>query len=83
MNGLDIIKNKLASISNRPGIYQYLNSKNEGFKKIQIDSYENVYSHEIETLSKCILENKREPDFPGFTINDTLENMKILDKWLN
>jgi len=63
--------------------FLYLNSKNEGFKKIQIDSYENVYSHEIETLSKCILENKREPDFPGFTINDTLENMKILDKWLN
>ena len=29
MNGLDIIKSKLANISNKPGIYQYLNSKNE------------------------------------------------------
>ena len=29
MNGLDIIKNKLTNISNKPGIYQYLNSKNE------------------------------------------------------
>ena len=25
MNGLDIIKNKLTNISNKPGIYQYLN----------------------------------------------------------
>ena len=29
MNGLDIIKNKLTNISEKPGIYQYLNSKNE------------------------------------------------------
>ena len=29
MNGLDIIKNKLSNISSKPGIYQYLNSKNE------------------------------------------------------
>ena len=29
MNGLDILKNKLTNISNKPGVYQYLNSKNE------------------------------------------------------
>jgi len=29
------------------------------------------------------LENKKEPDFPGITVNETLENMKILDEWLN
>ena len=29
MNGLDILKNKLTNISSKPGIYQYLNSKNE------------------------------------------------------
>ena len=51
MNGLDIIKNKLASISNSPGIYQYLNSKNEiiyigkakNLKK-RISSYKNTSS---------------------------------------
>ena len=51
MNGLDIIKNKLASMSNRPGIYQYLNSKNEiiyigkakNLKK-RISSYKNTSS---------------------------------------
>ncbi len=29
MNGLDILKNKLTTISTKPGIYQYMNSKNE------------------------------------------------------
>ena len=51
MNGLDIIKNKLASISKSPGIYQYLNSKNEiiyigkakNLKK-RISSYKNTSS---------------------------------------
>ena len=51
MNGLDIIKNKLENISNRPGIYQYLNSKNEiiyigkakNLKK-RISSYKNSSS---------------------------------------
>ena len=51
MNGLDIIKNKLENITNRPGIYQYLNSKNEiiyigkakNLKK-RISSYKNSSS---------------------------------------
>ena len=51
MNGLDIIKNKLTNISNKPGIYQYLNSKNEiiyigkakNLKK-RISSYKNTSS---------------------------------------
>ena len=29
MNGLDIIKNRLTNISEKPGVNQYLNSKNE------------------------------------------------------
>jgi len=51
MNGLDIIKNKLTNISTGPGIYQYLNSKNEiiyigkakNLKK-RISSYRNTSS---------------------------------------
>ena len=50
---------------------------------IKIKCHNNVYAYEIDTLSTCILENKKEPNFPGMTINETLENMKILDKWLN
>ena len=55
----------------------------ENSQKIEIDDHGNIYSHEINKLSKCILENKKNPDFPGLTMNDTLENMKILDSWLN
>ena len=55
----------------------------ENKKTIEIECHNNIYTYEIEALSKCILENKKEPDFPGMTINKTLENMKILDKWLN
>jgi len=51
MNGLDIIKNKLTNISNKPGIYQYLNSRNEiiyigkakNLKK-RISNYKNTFS---------------------------------------
>jgi predicted dehydrogenase len=50
---------------------------------IKIKCHNNVYAYEIDTLSTCILENRKEPNFPGMTINETLENMKILDKWLN
>ena len=50
---------------------------------IKIGCHNNIYTYEIDILSRCILENKKEPDFPGMTINETLENMRILDKWLN
>ena len=50
---------------------------------IKTKCHNNIYSYEIDILSQCILENKKEPDFPGMTINETLENMRILDKWLN
>ena len=55
----------------------------ENKKTIEIECHNNIYTYEIKALSKCILENKKEPDFPGMTTNETLENMKILDEWLN
>ena len=50
---------------------------------IEIGCHNNIYAYEIDILSKCILENKKEPSFPGMVINETLGNMRILDKWLN
>ena len=55
----------------------------ENKKVIEIKCHNNIYAYEIDILSKCILENKKKPDFPGMTINETLENMRILDEWLN
>ena len=58
-----------------------INGKNKEI--IKTKCHNNIYSYEIDILSRCILENKKEPDFPGMTVNETLENMRILDKWLN
>ena len=60
-----------------------INIRGENKEKIEIECHNNIYKYEIDILSKCILENKKEPNFPGMTINETLENMRILDKWLN
>ena len=55
----------------------------ENEEKIKVKCHDNIYAYEINILSNCISENKKEPDFPGMTVTETLENMKILDKWLN
>ena len=44
------------------------------------DFRENIYSYEIESLSDLILNGKKK-DFFGLTIDDTLQNMKIIDNW--
>jgi len=59
----------------------YLIEKNT--QKIEINSSKNIFSYEIDFLSKCIQENKVGPEFPGLTLDDTLGNMKILDSWIN
>ncbi len=56
---------------------------NETDNKIMIDTKENIYFYEIDTLSKNILEDKKKPDFPGMTFDDSLVNMSIIQEWLN
>jgi len=51
--------------------------------KIKNDINKNIYSYQIEAISKCLIENKKEIFFPGFKIEDTLQNTKILENWLN
>jgi predicted dehydrogenase len=60
----------------------YIILKNENTKKIEINNNKNIFSYEIDFVSKCILENKNELDYPGLKLNDTVCNMKILDNWL-
>jgi len=57
--------------------------KNDQNKIINFASSASIYSHEIEALSKCILEKKSKPNFPNLTIDDIIGNMKIIDKWKN
>ena len=43
----------------------------------------NIYSYQIENVSKSIIENKKQILFTGINIKDTLLNTEILQKWLN
>ena len=54
-------------------------------KKTQIKNEinKNIYSYQIEAISKCLIENKKEISFLGFKIEDTLQNTKILENWIN
>ena len=63
-----------------PAKIQVIGEKNYNF---DIEAKENIFSHEIESISNSIFENKSEPKYPGMSILDTFENIKILDKWLN
>ena len=63
-----------------PSLISINAEKNE---KIEVECHGNIYKYEIEFLSNCILENNKEPSFPFMTLNETIENMRVLDKWLN
>ena len=60
-----------------------INISGENNYSLHVDSKENIFSHEIEFISECILEKNNSPKYPGMTIYDTLQNIKILDEWLN
>ncbi len=51
--------------------------------KIINKKFVNPYSHQIENISKSLLENKKKSFYPGFTIQDTILNTKILESWIN
>ena len=57
--------------------------KGEKNYEINVKCNENIYSYEIENISKSVLENKKESIYPGMSLIETLLNMKILDEWLN
>jgi len=50
---------------------------------IKYKSEKNIYSYEIEKISKDIFEGKNKPSFPGVSIMETKINTEILEKWLN
>ena len=85
----DVIQNNLKQFFNtsknlKPLIPTIIElSKNDQNKIINFESSASIFSHEIDALSKCILEDKLKPNFPDLTINDIIGNMKIIDKWKN
>ena len=59
--------------------------KNTKDKKeiIKNEFEKNIYSYEIEKISKDIFEGKIKPSFPGVSIMETKINTEILEMWLN
>jgi predicted dehydrogenase len=52
-------------------------------KEYRFDLLKDVYSLQIEKISKDILDNKTEASFPGTNKNDIFLNTKLLEKWIN
>jgi predicted dehydrogenase len=50
---------------------------------INVENNNNIFLHEIDALSKDILENRSSPSFPGTSIDETIGLTKILEEWLN
>ena len=44
---------------------------------------DNIFSQEIKSISKSILNGSNEVSYPGMQLEETLLNMKILDYWKN
>ncbi len=45
-------------------------------------NFNNLYSYEIEKVSECLLNNREDSIYPSMNRYETLENMKILNKWM-
>ena len=52
-------------------------------QKLEIDCKNNIYSYEIESISKSILNKSLESNFPNLSIDEIIGNTKILEKWLS
>ena len=52
-------------------------------KKIIINNLidKDIYAVELDKASKAIIENKKEIEFPGINLEQSLEYIKILEKW--
>ena len=55
---------------------------NNNKKIINFENKRNIYSYQIEKISKNILDGIKNFEFPNMNIKDTLVNSKILENWL-
>ena len=56
--------------------------RNNNLEKIKINKIENIYSEEIDYISKNLIEKKKEIDITGISLNDIILNTKVLNNWL-
>ena len=60
-----------------------LKFKNNSNKIIKRDSNINIYSYQIKEISERILNKKNSLSFPVMSLNETVENIKVVENWLN
>ena len=60
----------------------FITKKNKTNVK-SFNNYKNIYSYEIEQVSKNILNGQNNPTYPSMSLDETLINMKIIEKWIN
>ena len=56
-----------------------VNNKEYKFKNLK---YKNIFSYQIDSVSRSIIEKNLEPFFPGINRKETESNLEILDKWM-
>ena len=52
-------------------------------EEIKVKCDNNIFSYEINAISKSILDGRLSPSFPGVGIKESMGLIKILHKWLN
>ena len=62
-----------------PSIVNIFNHTNQ---EIKIESNKNLYTYEIDSISKYLGEHINQTSFKGLKIDDSMINMKILDMWI-
>ncbi len=50
---------------------------------INIKNNKNIYSYQIQNISKAILNNSFQTKYRGISLNESLINMKMIEEWLN
>ena len=58
-----------------------LNLDKKNYKEFDLGKKENIYSYQIEKLSEDVINGKLHPNYPGMSIKDTIQNMKIIQNW--
>jgi predicted dehydrogenase len=56
-------------------------SCNDSYSEIKNKTFDNPYSYQIFNISNWLIQGFEKPQHPSFTLADSLDNMRILDKW--
>lgn len=63
------------------GIIIKLNHKRK--REIKFDHKRNIYSYQIEAISKNILNGYKRAEHPSMQIEETIQNARIIESWIN